>query len=159
MKEQRVFRPGAKEKCEQIKEACRGKNTLVHAIFPYYCMRCCRSEFIYLGYGVEGPKELGDNMIASPFCIMCPCGGEMMHSGPDRRFKEPIPVPFNVRYFRVPNSGPKLEYFCTSAFSGELVESQRMIGIPIPGEEELLKAVKEEREFLKALYGKQSEGK
>jgi len=123
MKTKQGKESGSKEHAQDIEAAVAGRNRLVHAKFLYGCSKCKHIEPIYLGVGVEGPKELRDEglYIPSPFggppCEVC--GGETSHVfwGSDEHFDPRMP-PDGARYFCIPEAGINMRYFCTVGFAG-----------------------------------------
>lgn len=117
---------------EAVVQYVAGRHDLVHAAYLYGCRACRRSEFIYLGVGVEGPDRDVGAWIASPFMgPACPkCGSETQHIAwhLDVHFRTPIEPPYGARYFRVPDRGPDPERFNTSFFCGEIRLSEPRAG-------------------------------
>lgn len=127
MKTKQGHEVGSKEHARAIEDAVADRNHLVHGKFLYGCEKCKHLEPIYLGVGVEGPKELRDSSlyIPSPFSTSCKkCGGTMNHVfwGSDEQF-EPMAPPSGARCFVIPKTGIDMRYFQSSVFAGKVIRA------------------------------------
>lgn len=129
MKTKQDHEVGSKEHALSIETAIAGRNDLVHACYLYGCKKCKHIEQIYLGVGVEGPKELRDKglYIPSPFggprCENCNGPTTHVFWNQDANF-EPVEPPAGVRCFVIPKSGIDMRYFNSGVFCGGTIRSK-----------------------------------
>jgi len=116
-------------RAQDIMDAVADRNMLVHARFLYQCDRCGEIEPIYLGVGVEGPKELRDDglYIASPYggpqCPTCRKGRtKHVRWNEDQHF-DPMPAPEGALCFIIPPEGVDVRYFGSSVFAGKTIRA------------------------------------
>lgn len=110
-----------KKHIQAINEAVKGKTHLVHGVFHYQCVTCKLIKPVYLGYGVEGPLELKDKHIASPFgghpCDLCKGDTSHIFFGLDQRFSVRTP-PAGAFVYCIPSEGLDITAEFSSMFMG-----------------------------------------